>query len=70
MWRNIAIAFGALLIAAAIMITNHWTINTTADGLLVAARLNRWTGQIEICAINPKTITGTDVAGAKLDCSR
>jgi hypothetical protein len=40
MGRNIAIVVGASLIAAAILIVNHWTINTTADGLTAAARLN------------------------------
>jgi hypothetical protein len=70
MERNIAIVLGASLIAAAILIVNHWTINTTADGLTAAARLNRWTGDIELCAVNPKTLSGGDVAGARLECYR
>jgi hypothetical protein len=70
MEQNIAIVLGASLIAAAILIVNHWTINTTADGLTAAARLNRWTGDIELCAVNPKTLSGGDVAGARLECYR
>jgi hypothetical protein len=68
MERSIAIAFGAFVIAAAIMITNHWTINTTADGLLVAARLNRWTGEVQICGLNSKSMSSTGFIGARMEC--
>jgi hypothetical protein len=70
MGRNIAIVVGAGLIALAIMVTNHWTLNTPADGIAVGARLNRWTGTIDLCSIDPKTVTGNSVAGAKVECER
>jgi hypothetical protein len=70
MGRSIAIVVGAGLIAAAILVTNHWTINTTSDGLTAAARLNRWTGAIELCAVDVSTLSGSDVRGAKLECTK
>jgi hypothetical protein len=66
MGRNIVIVVGASLIAAAILIVNHWTINTTADGLTAPARPNRWTGEIQLCAVDPKTLSGGDVWGGEL----
>jgi hypothetical protein len=71
MGRNIAIVVGAGLIALAIMVTNHWTINTPADGVVSAARLNRWTGQIDLCWIDPKSLAGANsLAGGKVECER
>jgi hypothetical protein len=70
MERNIAIVVGAALIALAIMVTNHWTINTPSDNLMAAARLNRWTGAIDLCAVDLNSITGGDLGGAKMDCTR
>ncbi len=68
MGRNIAIIVGAALIAGAILVTNHWTINTTASGLTVGARLNRWTGAIELCDVDVKTLSGSNIGGGKLAC--
>jgi hypothetical protein len=70
MGRNIAIVIGAALIAASILVTNHWSINTMSTALTAAARLNRWTGEIELCSVDVKTISGSDVAGAKLECRK
>jgi hypothetical protein len=70
MERNIAIVIAGGLIALAIMITNHWTINTLANGLTAAARLNRWTGEIELCSVEVKTLSGFNVSGAKLECGK
>jgi hypothetical protein len=71
MVQAIAIIVGAGLIAAAIMVTNHWSINTPADGVVIAARLNRWTGQIDLCSINPQSLAGTTgLAGGKVECER
>ena len=61
-----AIAVGAALIALAIMLTSHWTTTTSSAGQTF--RLNRWTGSIEVCSVDPKTIIGPTFAGAKLDC--
>jgi hypothetical protein len=38
---------GCLLIAAAILITNHWQITPVGSGGLW--RLDRWTGRLYIC---------------------
>jgi hypothetical protein len=71
MGQIIAIVIGAALIALAIIVTNHWTINTPADGVVAAARLNRWTGEIELCSLDPKTLAGaSSLAGGKLECAR
>jgi hypothetical protein len=70
MGRNIAIVVAGGLIALAIMITNHWTINTLANGLTAAARLNRWTGEIELCSVNVQTLSGANVTGARLECGK
>jgi hypothetical protein len=70
MGRNISIVVAGALIAAAILIVNHWTINTQADNLVAAARLNRWTGEIELCPLDVKTLSGSDVRGGKLECSK
>jgi hypothetical protein len=70
MGQSIAIAAGAVLIAAAIMVTNHWSINTPSDGVVTAARLNRWTGEIDICLINPRTMpSANNLRGTKVECS-
>jgi len=59
------------LIAAAIMVTNHWTINTPAEGVVAAASLNRWTGEIELCSVDPKSLAGgSTVAGSKMVCNK
>lgn len=66
MSQSHSIIIGAALIAAAILVTNHWAIVSAPNGL-IAARLNRWTGSIEVCAIDPKT-TGAGLAGAQMAC--
>jgi hypothetical protein len=66
MGRSIAIVVAGGLIALAIMVTNHWEINTSSAGQNF--RLNRWTGSIEVCSVDPKTIVGSSFAGAKVDC--
>jgi hypothetical protein len=69
MGQSIAIVVGAALVAGAILVTNHWTINTPSDGVMTAARLNRWTGEIEVCLIDPQTMAGpNNLRGAKVAC--
>ena len=70
MGRNIAIIAGAGLIALAILVSNHWLIVAPQERGLGIVRLNRWTGAIDICAINPDTIKGNNVAGAQLRCTQ
>jgi hypothetical protein len=43
---DVAIVFAGGLVALAIMLTNHWTISTQGNVVSLAARLNRWTGEI------------------------
>jgi hypothetical protein len=71
MGTPIAIIVGAALIAAAILVTGHWQIiPPTGDlGAAVVLRLDRWTGTIEICMVDAKTIpNGPSMAGTQLPC--
>jgi hypothetical protein len=71
MGQSIAILVGAVIIAAAIMATNHWSIRTPSEGVVTATRLNRWTGEIDVCLIDPQTMTNANnLRGAKVDCSK
>jgi hypothetical protein len=67
-----AIVVGAVLVAAAIMVTNHWTLQTGAADFTTAVRLNRWTGSIDICFLDPSSIAAgaKSLAGARLECTR
>jgi len=72
MGKPIAIVVGSALIAAAILITNHWQLQRAANDATGAIRLNRWTGKVEICVIEAKSIHPSDInslAGARLACS-
>jgi hypothetical protein len=53
------------LIAAAILITNHWEIVLQPNDLFRMVRLNRWTGAADVCWADPATIKGGSFAGAK-----
>jgi hypothetical protein len=66
MWTPISIIVGAVLIAAAMLIVNHWQLQVidTASAL----RLNRWTGDVEIFLDNKSVPEGGSLAGAKLEC--
>jgi hypothetical protein len=56
-----AIIVGAVLIAGAILLTNHWQVaeNPADPGSVV--RLNRWTGAMELCQ--------RDAAGKSYACA-
>lgn len=54
----IAIVAGAAMIAAAILVTNHWQI---AGGQAQVFRLNLWTGTVTPCGVS-------DRAGEQLPC--
>jgi hypothetical protein len=45
--QAVAIVIAGALIAAAIMLTNHWAVGAYGPGPLV--RMNRWTGTAFIC---------------------
>ena len=69
MGRNIAIVIGAALIAGAILITNHWMIIPGGSNSIAATvRLNRWTGSIDVCSLNAKSVTGSTASGIQLTC--
>jgi hypothetical protein len=57
-----AILAGALLIAAAIVLTSHWSIVSTQQRVGVV-RLDRWTGRVVLCEFK------TALAPAELDCA-
>jgi hypothetical protein len=63
----IAIILGAVAIAGAILATNHWQVVRTQESL-VALRLNRWTGLVEVCMFDlgtqrdPKSLAGVELA--------
>ena len=68
MGRTIAILTGGMLIAAAILVTNHWQIEPDQRTATVF-RLNRWTGAVDMCALDAKSFASPNsLAGAKLAC--
>jgi hypothetical protein len=54
MGRSVAIVIAGMSVAAAIMVSNHWQITLHGQQSLVAARLDRWTGKVELCAVDIK----------------
>jgi hypothetical protein len=69
MGRGLAIIGAGALIAAAILITNHWSVVFNPGDLVQMVRFNRWTGAAEICWIEPDTVKGkSSLAGAKYRC--
>ena len=70
MGRNFAIVIGAALIAAAVMITNHWELGFAhGNDSSTTMRMNRWTGTISICVPDPKSIKQNSFAGMELSCT-
>jgi hypothetical protein len=72
MGQSIAIVVAGAMIATAILVTNHWTLQTGAADFTTAVRLNRWTGAIDICFLDPNSIAAGSktLAGARLECTR
>jgi hypothetical protein len=65
-----AVAFGAGLIAAAILVSSHWQVAYYNPESLDAVLLNRWTGSMRICSLNPKTIgAANSLVGAEFICA-
>jgi hypothetical protein len=66
--RCIGITASVVIAGVLILISNHWVIIAPQPGGLGIVRLNRWTGSIDICAIDGNTIKGGSVNGAQLTC--
>jgi hypothetical protein len=49
-----AIVVGAVIIAAAITFTSHWSLQPVS-GRVGAMRLNRWTGEVVWCGFTAST---------------
>jgi hypothetical protein len=64
-----AIIAGAMVIALAILIANHWQFAISSSGYGVALRLNRWTGTISVCLVAPNSAKDPNLTGAQLTCS-
>jgi len=64
-----AIIAGAVVIALAILISNHWQFAISSSGYGVALRLNRWTGRISICVVDPNSTKDPSLTGAQLACN-
>ena len=78
MSTSVAVIVGALMIALAILVTNHWevtprtpqaiTLQSTAPAVY---RLNRWTGVIDMCEVDPSTMRNPNsFVGAELTCKQ
>jgi hypothetical protein len=59
---------GATIIAASIALTNHWQIIPLSNEVM-AMRLNKWTGSIQVCMIDRTTIKPNTLSGAIIKCS-
>ena len=69
MGNLVAAVIAGALIAVAILITNHWQLKTSSNDLQVSLRLNRWTGQVGLCVIDPESVIGSGrtLADAKIE---
>jgi len=58
------------MIAGAILIAGHWEVVRTSGELQGMVRLNRWTGSLEVCAVDMSTAKpgATTLVGAQLVC--
>jgi hypothetical protein len=63
MYSPAAIIIGAVLIAGVILLTNHYEITPAPDRSETVMRLNRWTGEIDVCAKDGKTTSGSSAGG-------
>jgi hypothetical protein len=69
MGDGVGTILGGAMIAAAILVTHHFQISVTEHGGVgQALRLNRWTGTMEICVLDPATFNGKDLQGSELKC--
>jgi hypothetical protein len=63
-----AIVIGAIIVAVAILLTNHWQLEPIDGGSVY--RMNRWTGEVGVCAIDPNSFSAgsNPMAGDELVC--
>jgi hypothetical protein len=71
----ITIVAGAALIALAILVTNHWQLQSpgSSGGDIPAfLRLNRWTGTVDTCLVDPvalhEALSQHPLRGVQTDC--
>jgi hypothetical protein len=63
-----AIIIAGVIIGASILITNHWQIMQGQNSFSVY-RLNRWTGTIDVCVLDPTTMKNPNsFTGAEIIC--
>ena len=70
-----AVIVGALMIALAILMTNHWEVMPRPQAITLQSppptvyRLNRWTGFIDMCEVDTSTMRNPNsFVGAELTC--
>ncbi len=63
--NHVAILLGAALIAAAIAVTGRWEIALVQGATI---RLDRWTGEVVICAPDARTMPKDTIVGTKVAC--
>jgi hypothetical protein len=58
LWTPLAVIIGAALIAASVVVTEHWQIISGGyQGISpLVFRLDRWTGTIKVCSPDPDTM--------------
>ena len=71
----VAVIVGALMIALAILMTNHWEVMPRPQAITLRSppptvyRLNRWTGFIDMCEVDTSTMSNPNsFVGAELTC--
>ena len=73
--HTVAVIVGALMIALAILMTNHWEVMPRPQAITLQSppptvyRLNRWTGFIDMCEVDTSTMRNPNsFVGAELTC--
>jgi hypothetical protein len=64
-----AVLIGSALIAASVVVTNHWEVVAMNGDPVMVGRLNRWTGSLELCVSDLSTVKGANVLrGVRMVC--
>src|ERR1700738_1115708 len=51
------------------IVKNHWEIIPGGQNSIAATiRLNRWTGSIDVCSLDAKSVSGSNASGLQLTC--
>ena len=65
-WSIIA---AGVLVAAAVLITNHWQITLLNPSIPTVVRLDRWSGVIDVCVLDPASMRNPNsFVGADVNC--